>query len=514
MSAGPLSIVAPGGAECRGKVATIALCLPRGHVRHWHRRLADRLCEIGTTPRVVWAERDEPSPAGMDSLFALERALRPRAMPRPSDRVDPAILALTDLVRADGDVVQLVLPGAAEVAGTGPIWHVLFDGQPGEAALLQALLGGVAPAVEIANGDGFVIARARPSLEAAANLCEAYEAVMIGLVAAVAMAATSTTPPASISRPPALRRSLSAYALRRLSHGIARRLYHLCFHAPHWRTGWRFTRGSTVWDTGSLGGAPWRVLADPGHRFFADPFPFRWQDTTHLFVEDLDHRTGRGAISVVAFGPDGPVGPVTPVLEERFHLSYPFILAHGGQVWMIPETSENRTVSLYRADPYPSRWVHDRDLLTNIAASDATLVRHEGQWWMFVTLYGGEGSHSDTLGLFMADDLFGPWRPHPANPVLIDAGSARPAGGMIVRNGRLWRPVQDCTRLYGGGMALCEVTTLTDMRFEQVVRARLGPCAAWPGRRLHTLNCTGGIEVIDGSALSPKLFRSVTGGNP
>ncbi|GJD81684.1 hypothetical protein GCM10007886_00970 [Methylobacterium gregans] len=473
------------------------LCLPRGGLRHWHLRLAEGLRAAGMRPRLAWTEA-EPAPAGMETLFALERLLQPRPGPRPSERATAA-----GLPEADGSGVRIVLPGAAE---GGAALGILFDGRPGEAGLLQALLRGGAPLVEIVDGDT-VLAHGRPSLEAAANLCEAYETVTARLVPLIVSALLRPAP--SAPAPPRLDRGrpLAAHALRRLGRMVARRLYHLCFYAPHWRTGWRFSRGATVWDSGSLGGEPWRVLPDPGHRFYADPFLFHGQGQTHLFVEDLDHRTGKGVISAVAFGPDGPRGTPRPVLEESFHLSYPFVFEHGGTVWMIPETSQNRTVSLYRADPYPHRWIRERDLLTDIVASDATLIRFAGRWWMFATLHDGAGAHSDMLGLFFADDLFGPWRPHPANPLLIDAGGARPAGAMLVRGGRLWRPVQDCTRLYGGALGLAEVTTLTETAFAQSVRTRLAPGPAWPGRRLHTLNAAAGLEVIDGSAAPLRLFH-------
>ncbi|AWN36549.1 glucosamine inositolphosphorylceramide transferase family protein [Methylobacterium radiodurans] len=484
-----------------GPCATPVLRLPRGGLRHWHLRLVAGLRAAGAAPRVAWTEA-EPPPAGMETLFALERLLQPRPGPRPSEGTTPGA---AELPEDDGTgSVRIALPGAAEAGAAA--WTILFDGRPGEAGLLQALLRGGAPLVEVVGG-GAVLAAGRPSVEAAANLCEAYEAVTARLTPILAAALLRPTPSAPAAPRPDRGRPLAAHALRRLGRMLARRLYHLCFYAPHWRTGWRFSRGATVWDSAELGGEPWRVLPDPGHRFYADPFLFHWQGRTHLFVEDLDHRTGKGVISAVAFGPEGPRGAPEPVLEEPFHLSYPFVFAHDGAVWMIPETSQNRTVSLYRADPYPHRWVRVRDLLTDLVASDATPIRFAGRWWMFATLHDGAGAHSDMLGLFLADDLVGPWRPHRANPPLIDAGAARPAGAMMVRDGRLWRPVQDCTRLYGGALGLAEVTMLTETAFAQTVRARIAPGPAWPGRRLHTLNAAAGIEVIDGSAAPLRLFH-------
>jgi hypothetical protein len=198
-----------------------------------------------------------------------------------------------------------------------------------------------------------------------------------------------------------------------------------------------------------------------------------------------------------------------PVLEEPWHLSYPFLIEHGGEIFMIPESSANRTVTLYRAVDFPRRWVREANLLEGIEASDATIVRHAGRCWMFATTRDGAGSHSDTLSIFMAEDLFGPWRPHPGNPILVDAGSARPAGNVVERRGRLWRPVQDCRGGYGAALGLAEIVRLDEEDFGQIVRRVLRPGEHWPGRKLHTLNRAGSLETIDGSGYSPKLAAAL-----
>ena len=91
---------------------------------------------------------------------------------------------------------------------------------------------------------------------------------------------------------------------------------------------------------------------------------------------------------------------------------------------MIPESSANATVSLYRAERFPDRWVKETDLLTEITASDVTIVEHAGRLWMFATTHDGTGSFSDTLSIFHAAHLRGPWKPHEANPILLDQSRA------------------------------------------------------------------------------------------
>ena len=89
-----------------------------------------------------------------------------------------------------------------------------------------------------------------------------------------------------------------------------------------------------------------------------------WQGRTFVFFEDLDHRVGKGVISAIAFDGSGPSGPVTPVLEEPWHLSYPFLIEADGELWMIPESSQHGDVALYRCVEFPDKWERHATLLS------------------------------------------------------------------------------------------------------------------------------------------------------
>ena len=169
---------------------------------------------------------------------------------------------------------------------------------------------------------------------------------------------------------------------------------------------------------------------------------------------------------------------------------------------MLPESSQSRAVSLYRAEAFPTRWVKEADLLVGIEASDSTIVSFEGRLWLFTTVQRGDPPGSIELLLYCAKSLLGPWSPHSANPVLVDSRSARSAGGILIRNGVLWRAVQDCERRYGAAVGLAEVTRLDERHFEQRVRAVIRPDRHWPGWRFHTLTRAGSLECIDGSAIA------------
>ena len=490
----------------------IALVVDPARLRRFHAELIARLRRAGALRVTLIRSRlQTPAlPASVGLLLQLERLVYRIAGTRLTDPATIEDLGCDDGDASDAPDLVIDLCGDTVAAGKRTI-RLLFDGSTRESVLLGALFSGRMPTVEVAEaGTGVIVARGFPCADNADSVLEEFDHALaraITLVASVVHGrqtlAAPRTAPAREFRP----QQILTYESK-LARAVARRLYRLCFYAPHWRICWRYVDGSDLWDTRTMAGTSWNVIPDPGYRSYADPFPFVHEGKTWIFVEEVDHRVNKGIISVIPFGEGGPSGPPQAVLEEPWHLSYPFIFAHAGQIWMIPESSAKRRIDLYRAERFPDRWVRETTLVADIEASDATLVRHQDNFWIFAATRDGVGSWSDTLSLYHAPDLLGPWRPHPANPVLIDQASARPAGAIITRNGKLWRPVQDCTRGYGTGIGLAEVTALDHEHFEQRVHAVLRADRSWPGRRLHTLNRAGRIECIDGSAFSPRARQA------
>jgi hypothetical protein len=243
----------------------------------------------------------------------------------------------------------------------------------------------------------------------------------------------------------------------------------------------------------------YQLMLPPNDRFYADPFLFEKNGKTYLFLEDLRYSEGRALISCCELNSDGTHGPVFEVLRRPYHLSYPFLFEEGGEIYMIPETKGNRTVELYRATNFPSEWTLESTLLNDIYAVDATILKRNGKYWMFVGISNGRYSNCDELGIFFSDALKGPWTPHPSNPVVSDVRRARPAGAFFEDQGRLIRPSQDCAKAYGYATVFSEVVTLTETEYEERPIARVNPDWVKGNLGTHTYTRTDQFEVIDGN---------------
>jgi len=250
------------------------------------------------------------------------------------------------------------------------------------------------------------------------------------------------------------------------------------------------------------------VVKPRGLGNYADPFLFERNGKTYLFFEEYDERQP-GIICCAEFQPDGTLGQPQRVLARSYHLSYPSVFEWRGQVYMLPETQNNKTIEVYGAVDFPHRWELAAVLLSKVSAVDPTIFEHNGKLWLFAAGLGGEGTESNELSLFFADSLFGKWCPHPMNPIVCDARRARPAGSLFFQRDLLIRPGQNCAAHYGHAISLNKVEELSETNYREVPFATILPDWMDGIFATHTLNQRGGITVLDARAHVPRftLFK-------
>ena len=245
---------------------------------------------------------------------------------------------------------------------------------------------------------------------------------------------------------------------------------------------------------------------DAPARFVADPFMMQRAGVWYMFFEVLNQATGRGEIGLATSGDGFSWTYQQIVLAEPFHLSYPYVFEWQGECYMLPETLAAQAVRLYRAETFPTRWSCVASLVEGSCA-DPSIFQLDDKWWMFActTPY-----QHDTLRLYFANELFGPWREHPANPIVSgNKHNARPAGRVLTFEGKLIRFSQDCVPVYGTQVRAFEIQKLTTGRYvEEEVRCSPVLTASgigWNAAGMHHLDahlCEDGswIACVDGRA--------------
>lgn len=219
--------------------------------------------------------------------------------------------------------------------------------------------------------------------------------------------------------------------------------------------------------------------------FVADPFMIRRDGRWHMFFEVMNRETRQGEIAL-AVSDDGFSWTYQQVvIKEPFHLSYPYVFEWQGDCYMIPETLGAGGVCLYKAEDFPTRWSRPRKLIDGPYA-DPSMLRFDDLWWMFVC---STPFQHDTLRLYFARDLEGPWKEHRRSPIVRgDQRRARPAGRVLQLGHRVIRFAQDCVPHYGARVRAFEISELTRERYVETERHApiLSPSDnGWNKRGMH-----------------------------
>ena len=186
----------------------------------------------------------------------------------------------------------------------------------------------------------------------------------------------------------------------------------------------------------------------------------------HMFFEVFNRQAGKGEIGWAMSNDALRWEYQGIVLKEPFHLSYPYVFAWNDRWYMIPETHKAGSIRLYEAASFPAGWSLAATLASGHSFSDTSPFYHHGKWWLFTET--DPQYRFDTLRLYHAENLRGPWSEHSRSPLITgDPHIARPAGRVIVDGERIIRFAQDCIPRYGTSVRAFEVTELTEESYSE-----------------------------------------------
>ena len=327
-----------------------------------------------------------------------------------------------------------------------------------------------------------------------------YLRVVISRIAASGQLPTPSPSTPDSQRPaefPSARQSL-AYLGRFFAAMAGKRLRRLRGREEVWqvaflRSGWR---GAALWQ-----GVP---IANPPGRYLADPFVIRREDGDYCYVEDFDSSRQRGCISVYKLGA-AAAERLGIVIDEPFHLSFPYLFEYQGALYMCPESSANKDIRLYRCVEFPMKWQLEKVVMAGVAAVDTMIFPKDGKWWLFANMDpGNTGELASELYIFSADSpLAATWKPHIRNPLVIDAGYARNAG-LLLDGDKVFRVSQrQGFARYGKGSQINEIIDLTDETYDERCIELIEPNFREGLLGTHHLHCRDGLTVFDFLAEAP-----------
>ncbi|MGC2694523.1 MAG: hypothetical protein WA738_01915 [Candidatus Angelobacter sp.] len=275
-----------------------------------------------------------------------------------------------------------------------------------------------------------------------------------------------------------------------------------------------------IWSIGIYGGAsPLRLAPAPGivnpvisardvtdvpAEFVADPFMLRVDGLWHMFFEVMNKESGKGDIGL-ATSHDGMNWQYRKiVLQEPFHLSYPYVFQWRDDFYMIPETLGANAVRLYRAASFPYEWTCVKDLFTGTHA-DPSIFFFNSKWWLFTC---PAPARHDTLCLYSAADPASTWSEHPLSPLITgNQRKARPGGRVLVHGEKLVRFTQDCYPIYGKQVRAFEITELSSTTYKEHEAAE-SPVLSPDGSRWNA----SGMHHVDAHQLGEESWLACVDG--
>ncbi|MFN4762591.1 hypothetical protein ACKGJN_05655 [Gillisia sp. Q332] len=246
----------------------------------------------------------------------------------------------------------------------------------------------------------------------------------------------------------------------------------------------------------------YKKLVPPKGYDWADPFVVKKdEEGFYMFFEELNMKTRKGYISYFYFDKVGKLINNTPrkVIEEDYHLSYPFVFKENNNFYIIPESASSGELWLYKCIKFPDEWQKEKRIFKDKPFYDATLIKHQDYYYLFGTeKVISESARDQYLFIYYSKDLMDDtWLPHPSNPIYKDVRRARPAGRIFELGGKLVRPAQIGAPKYGYGIQFNEIKILSPTTFEEIRLEQILP--NWEKNLLatHTFNSVEGFTVLD-----------------
>lgn len=209
----------------------------------------------------------------------------------------------------------------------------------------------------------------------------------------------------------------------------------------YYRAAFRKKGGHALLDDEAV---PFRAIKNNLRYWVADPFVFERDGETYIFAELFDYLRRRGVIGYSKLKANGSFSSWKEIIVEPYHMSYPQIFEHDGEIYIVPETGSGHTLDMYRAVDFPDRWEKSANMAKDVELADTTLFKRGGNIYALACDMG-RTKNSELVLYKVGEDM--KLCPTELGCVANDPVTARAAGEMFEYGGKLMARV---TGLFGG----------------------------------------------------------------
>ena len=240
----------------------------------------------------------------------------------------------------------------------------------------------------------------------------------------------------------------------------------------------------------------------PNDEFWADPFLYKYEDEYYVFFENYSYKTGLGKISCGKVK-DNEFVKIVDVLNFNYHLSYPFVFEEDGEIYMMPETGQNKRLEIYKCINFPDKWELFTTAFEGENVADAFFYNDKlNQKWLFLNKVIAQNTdRTSELYIYKVNSLkLNKLEPHKQNPVIIDARVARNGGAIFKYKNKIYRPSQSNTDgVYGKALNINQIKKLTIEEYQEEVIRKVEPDFKKGLVSIHHLHQIDEMFVFDGA---------------
>lgn len=213
------------------------------------------------------------------------------------------------------------------------------------------------------------------------------------------------------------------------------------------------------------------IFSPPKNEFWADPFYFRFQRKDYCFFERYNYLTKKGEISCAEIKENKLIN-FKKVLRKKYHLSFPNVFRYKKNIYLVPETHENKRLEVYICKKFPDRWSLYSSAFNGEIVCDPIFFFKNKKLWLFINKTKKKLSDlNKNLYIYQLDSLkLRSIIPHKKNPVISKLNGGRNAAQQMSNGNKLLRISQNCKNLYGESVIISEIKklTLSDYKEEKI----------------------------------------------
>ena len=244
------------------------------------------------------------------------------------------------------------------------------------------------------------------------------------------------------------------------------------------------------------------IKNQPG-RYFADPFVIESKNKHYIFVEDYNFKMSKGSISVIEIDQNNNQKLFSDVIKEKFHLSFPFIFEYKNDLYIVPESSADKSIRLYKCINFPNKWIYCYNLISNINCADTIIIKKHEYYWLLTSI-SDKNDFSSQLNIYYSDSPISQnWKDCSNNPVRFNIDKARNAGLIVDETEKIFRPTQTCgynkigDNQYGRTIIIRQVKSISAYDFQETYHSTIEPIFKSNLLGVHHMSYIKNFTVLD-----------------